>query len=62
MRARRDLTAKVRDFAKQMNHFERFWTIVEDMLPDYRERQKQLKELQRRLGGEDWDIRTEAEK
>jgi hypothetical protein len=40
---------------KEMNHSKRFWTIVESILPDYRERRKRLKELQRRLSGESWD-------
>jgi len=38
----------------EMNHSKRFWAIVESILPDYRERRKRLKELQRRLSGEDW--------
>ena len=28
----------------EMNHSERFWKIVEEVLPDYRERRKWLKE------------------
>ncbi|MCL2662548.1 MAG: M48 family metallopeptidase [Oscillospiraceae bacterium] len=39
----------------EMNHSNRFWAIVESILPDYRERRKRLKELQQRLSGEDWD-------
>jgi len=39
----------------ELNHSKRFWAIVENILPDYRERRKRLKELQRRLSGEDWD-------
>jgi len=29
----------------QMNHSPKFWAIVEDVLPDYKQRKKQLKEL-----------------
>jgi len=39
----------------ELNHSKRFWAIVESILPDYKERKKRLKELQNRLGGEDWD-------
>lgn len=39
----------------EMNHSQRFWAIVESVLPDYRERKSHLKELQKRLGGEDWE-------
>ncbi|MCL2857406.1 MAG: M48 family metallopeptidase [Oscillospiraceae bacterium] len=39
----------------EMNHSPRFWAIVAGVLSDYRERQARLKELQRRLEGEDWD-------
>jgi len=39
---------------KQMNHSPRFWMIVENILPDFRERKRKLKEFQNRLNGEDW--------
>ena len=39
----------------QMNHSARFWATVEEVLPDFRERRAKLKELQRRLEGEDWE-------
>jgi len=39
----------------EMNHSGRFWTIVEGVLPDYKERQKRLKVLQKKLSMEDWD-------
>jgi predicted metal-dependent hydrolase len=38
-----------------MNHSEQFWAIVAGVLPDYKERQKRLKELQQRLNTESWD-------
>ncbi|GAB1475463.1 M48 family metallopeptidase [Bacillota bacterium] len=37
------------------NHSERFWQVVAMVLPDYKSRQKKLKELQRKLANEDWD-------
>ena len=39
----------------EMNHSERFWTIVERVLPDYRQRKKRLRELQHRLAEENWE-------
>jgi len=39
----------------ELNHSDRFWAIVEKILPDYKERKKRLKQLQHRLGGEEWD-------
>jgi len=39
----------------EMNHSARFWAIVAEVLPDYKERQKRLKELQRRLNAENWE-------
>lgn len=39
----------------EMNHSARFWAIVKDVLPDYKERQARLKALQQRLNAEDWE-------
>ena len=39
----------------EMNHSARFWAIVAGVLLDYKERQKRLKELQKRLNAEDWE-------
>ncbi|MDR0905317.1 MAG: M48 family metallopeptidase [Oscillospiraceae bacterium] len=39
---------------RQMNHSPRFWAVVADIFPDYRERQKRIKALQLRLSTEDW--------
>jgi len=40
---------------REMNHSARFWAAVERVLPDYKERQKELKLLQKRLLEEDWE-------
>ena len=39
----------------QMNHSPKFWAIVKSVLPDYKQRQAKLKELQKRLSTENWD-------
>ena len=39
----------------EMNHSVRFWAVVAGVLPDYKERQKRLKALQKRLNAEDWE-------
>ena len=38
----------------EMNHSDRFWAIVESVMPDYPGRKKRLRELTRRLAEEDW--------
>jgi len=38
----------------EMNHSPRFWAIVERIVPDYKERQIQLKNLQKKLSVENW--------
>ena len=38
----------------EMNHSKMFWDIVEEILPDYREREKRLRAFQDKLDGEDW--------
>jgi predicted metal-dependent hydrolase len=37
------------------NHSPRFWAIVAETLPDYRERQLKFKALQQKLMAQDWD-------
>lgn len=37
------------------NHSVRFWKLVESVLPDYRERQKQLRRLEKILLEQDWE-------
>ena len=39
----------------ELNHSKRFWAVILSILPDYKERQKQLKSLQEKLAGEDWE-------
>lgn len=38
----------------EMNHSAGFWKIVENVLPDYKEREKLLKDLQAKLNNEEW--------
>jgi predicted metal-dependent hydrolase len=40
---------------KEMNHSPRFWAVVAGVLPDYKQRQAKLKELQKRLSVQDWE-------
>lgn len=40
---------------KEHNHSRAFWAQVAQVLPDYRERKAQLKELEKRLETENWD-------
>ena len=40
---------------KEHNHSAKFWAVVTSILPDYKQRQAKLKELQKRLVNEDWD-------
>ena len=42
---------------RELNHSPRFWTIVETILPDYKRRQKKLKEFQKEIAHENWDNR-----
>ena len=39
---------------KELNHSPRFWAIVESILPDYKKRQKKLKEFQKEIASENW--------
>ena len=39
----------------ELNHSPQFWAIVEEVLPDYKKRQKKLKILQDKLASQDWD-------
>jgi predicted metal-dependent hydrolase len=38
----------------ELNHSPRFWALVAGVLPDYRERKKELRALQERLNREGW--------
>lgn len=40
---------------KEHNHGKQFWTIIESIFPDYKEREKGLKTLQQKFTEEDWD-------
>lgn len=37
------------------NHSKRFWSIVEQYMPDYKEQDRALKEMQKILASENWD-------
>ena len=37
------------------NHSKKFWAIVEKTMPDYKNHDKRLKELQKKLAAENWD-------
>ena len=39
----------------ELNHSARFWAVVENVLPDYRNQRAKLKKLQQKLSIEDWD-------
>ena len=39
----------------QMNHSQRFWAIVEGVMPDYASKKQRLKVLQEKLATENWD-------
>ena len=39
----------------EMNHSSRFWTVVENFMPNYNEQKKLLKDLQKRLSTQKWD-------
>lgn len=40
---------------KEHNHSPRFWAVVENVLPDYKQCKQRLKELQDKLSREDWE-------
>jgi len=40
---------------KELNHSSRFWAVVEGIIPDYKARERKLKQLQERLQTQDWD-------
>ncbi len=43
---------------KEMNHSAKFWSIVEQIMPDYRERRNKLREFEHRI---EWRKRNETE-
>jgi len=40
---------------KEHNHSAKFWKVVEGVLPDYKDKQKKLKLLQKKLAVQNWD-------
>jgi len=38
----------------EMNHSKRFWAVIENVIPDYKERKIQLKRFQYQIENEDW--------
>lgn len=40
---------------KELNHSENFWNEVKNIIPDYKNRQKELLKLENRLRNENWD-------
>ena len=40
---------------REHNHSTQFWAVVKSVLPDYKDRQKKLKLLQKQLAVQDWD-------
>lgn len=45
---------------KQMNHSDKFWAEVEKVIPDWREREKRLKEFSRMSNEQNWEVDPEA--
>ncbi|MBZ9570605.1 M48 family metallopeptidase [Methanobrevibacter sp. TMH8] len=41
---------------KQHNHSNKFWNIVESMMPDYKEQKEELKILGEKLSKENWEL------
>jgi len=39
---------------KELDHSARFWAVVENVLPDYKERKAKLTQLQNRMSAENW--------
>ena len=40
---------------REHNHSPRFWKVVQEILPDYKDRQSKLKTLQKKLSIQNWD-------
>ncbi|MDR0913248.1 MAG: M48 family metallopeptidase [Methanobrevibacter sp.] len=41
---------------KEKNHSQKFWNEVEKVLPDYKHRQAKLKEFEKKISKENWDL------